>query len=57
MNTRTNLCAFNPGMHFTLAEPRHPLTGFGVIRQFALDEQREGKRWIGRLEFLESQKS
>ena len=53
-HTRTNLCAFNPGMHFTLAEPRHPLNGFGVIRQFSLDEQREGKRWIGRLEFLKN---
>ncbi len=53
--TRTNLCAFNPGMHFTLAEPRNPVSGFGVIRQFAIDNERHNPRWIGRLEFLEKQ--
>ena len=56
-HTRTNLCAFNPGMHFTLAEPRHPLNGFGVIRQFTRDEERAGQRWIGRLEFIQNEDS
>ena len=51
-HTRVNLCRFNPGMHFTLAEPRRPLTGVGVLRQFSLDRERVGERWIGRIEFL-----
>jgi hypothetical protein len=51
-HTRTNLCAFNPGMRFTVSEPRKLLSGFGVLRQFSRDNERVGERWIGRIEFL-----